>query len=175
MSVVRTGFGALPVDLERAALDRRPVSLHWSARSNGLLLVVPVAALVILSYVGHLGLFWLIGVAVLLLIVGTRRIDLDESSLTVVPFLPVFPAQRFRFADLGPFAPKPVPRSAREGLQSSIDDGRSFRAANVSPRRKLSLTAVYGPSLWKKSLTAAEFIALIDAYRGAPTTGLHET
>ena len=54
-----------------------------------------------------------------------------------------------------------------EGVQSSISNGRSFRAANVWPRRKLSLMAAYGPSLWEKSLTASELIALIDAYRGA--------
>ena len=171
----RTGFGALPNDLERAALDRHPVSLHWSARSNGLLLALPLAGLLIISYIGHWGFFWLIGVAVLLPIVGTRRIDLDESSLTVIPMLPVFPAQRFRFADVGPFAPKLIRRSPLEGLQSSICNGRSFRAANVWPRRKVSLTAAYGPSLWKKALTASEFIALIDAYRGAPATGFRET
>jgi hypothetical protein len=57
--------------------------------------------LLIVSYSGHWGFFWLIAVAALGAVVGTRRIDLDESSLTVIPILPLFPAQRFRFARFG--------------------------------------------------------------------------
>jgi hypothetical protein len=158
-------FGGLPVDLAHAALARRPVSLHWSVRSNGLWIALPLVFLSALSYVRHWGMWLPVAVVVVALVVGIRRIDIEGSTLTIVPLLPLFPAQQFRFADLGPFSRKSVPKSPRDGLQSLISDGRSFRAANLWPRRKLSFTAVYGPSVWARSLTCDELLVLVEAYR----------
>jgi hypothetical protein len=147
------------------------ISLYFSAST------VATRALPVLALIGYgdysRGQHWILWVGVVALalgLLGPRRLDLDTTTLTLVPILRVMPRQRFQFTSLDHFERNTSfwYRTSPYGIiKAAILGGHRYRTLGLHPTRTLTLTAVWAPSYTKPALGAQELTALLEERRQA--------
>ncbi|HWB21412.1 MAG TPA: hypothetical protein VG652_00835 [Gaiellaceae bacterium] len=108
---------------------------------------------------------------ILVVCVATRKIDLDDRALTIVPLLPVRRRRRVLWTSLGPFS------QTREVsytiLQAPLLDGiRAKHIVSFQSRTVLRIQAVYGAGWLTRPLTPDHLAQVLESYREG-TDGRH--
>lgn len=173
-------MSSLPADLYTDASSRQPISLKLSSRLVLHFLLFELVAIGFLTAT-HL---WPLWVAAVVIVVGAaialacteRRIDVDGDGITIVPALPIRPAQRFRFDSPGAFVPRWQEAMGAKwmrgysppgyvGVQVPITGGPSYRFAGVFPQRTIKLNTLYAAPGQPNALSIAELCDLLEMYR----------
>ena len=97
-------------------------SLYYSVRTVLPTALLALGALAVFCYSTGWP-FWPVLLLLPFLAVTPRRVDLDETGLTVLAMVPYLPGQRFEFRSLGPF------QESRSCMRSPDDRCSSLRGA----------------------------------------------
>jgi hypothetical protein len=130
--------------------------------------VIPLALFAYFAGAWHWWV-WVLGVvAVLMLLLAPRRIDLDSQGITYVPLVSLRRTQNFRWSDIGPFERKTgwKYRNAPAAiLTAPLLSGLSFSALRVFRSSKLTLSSSFGQSPFGGGSKADALLALVNSYR----------